>query len=70
MVILLLNNHTLVFFSRDTNNRTWVAAPTQDAKFTLRAAKFDTGAAGAVTLTNETLPSLTLGKNPIGDDEW
>ena len=47
------------------NNRTWVASPTQDAKFTMRAAKFDTTAAGAVTLTNDTLPSLTLGKNPL-----
>ena len=34
-------------------------------KFTLRAAEFDTTAAGAVTLTNDTLPSLTLGKNPL-----
>jgi len=47
------------------NNRTWVASPTQDAKFTLRAAKFDTAAAGVVTITNDTLPSLTLGKNPL-----
>ena len=35
------------------NNRTWAPAPTQDAKFTLRGAKFDTTAAGAVTLTND-----------------
>jgi len=47
------------------NNRTWAPAPTQDAKFTLRGAKFDTTAAGSVTLTNDTLPSLTLGKNPL-----
>jgi len=47
------------------NNRTWVASPTQDAKFTLRAAVFDTSAAGAVTLTNDAVPTLTLGKNPL-----
>ena len=47
------------------NNRTWAPAPTQDAKFTLRAAKFDTTAAGAVTLTNDELPIPTLGKNPL-----
>ena len=52
------------------NNRTWDPAPTQDAKFTLRAAKFDTTAAGAVTLTNDELPIPTLGKESTGDDKW
>ena len=47
------------------NNRAWAPAPTQDAKFTLRAAEFDTSAAGLVTLTNDAVPTLTLGKNPL-----
>ena len=47
------------------NNRTWAPSPTQDAKFTLRAAQFDTSAAGLVTLTNDAVPALTLGKNPL-----
>ena len=47
------------------NNRAWAISPTQDVKFTLRAAKFDTTAAGAVTLTNDAVPTLTLGKNPL-----
>ena len=40
-------------------------ASTQDMKFTLRAAKFDTTAAGNLTLTNDVVPSQTLGKNPL-----
>jgi len=47
------------------NNRAWAPSPTQDAKFTLRAAQFDTSAAGLVTLTNDAVPTLTLGKNPL-----
>jgi hypothetical protein len=47
------------------NNRAWSPSPTQDAKFTLRAAQFDTSAAGLVTLTNDAVPTLTLGKNPL-----
>jgi hypothetical protein len=47
------------------NNRAWAISPTQDVKFTLRAANFDTTAAGAVTLTNDAVPTLTLGKNPL-----
>ena len=65
MEILFLNNLTLVFCLRDTIIELGLPAPSQDMKFTLRAAKFDTSASGAVTLTNDTLPSLTLGKNPL-----
>jgi len=56
--------HVGVLF-KGHNNRTWAPAPSQDMKFTLRAAEFDTTADGAVTLTNDTLPTLTLGKNPL-----
>ena len=56
--------HVGVLF-KSHNNRSWAISPTQDLKFTLRAAKFDTSAAGAVTLQNTTLPALTLAKNPL-----
>ncbi|MEK9698410.1 MAG: DUF4815 domain-containing protein, partial [Candidatus Poseidoniales archaeon] len=55
--------HVGVLF-KSHNNRSWAISPTQDLKFTLRAAKFDTSALGEVTLQNTTLPTLTLGKNP------
>lgn len=56
--------HVGVLF-KGHNNRTWAPAPSQDMKFTLRAAEFDTSANGAVTLTNDAVPTLTLGKNPL-----
>jgi len=57
-------SHIGVLF-KGHNNRAWAISPTQDAKFTLRAAQFDTSAAGLVTLTNDAVPTLTLGKNPL-----
>ncbi len=56
--------HVGVLF-KSSNNSTWVPSPTQDLKFTLRRAKFDTSASGTVTLQNKTLPVKTLRKNPI-----
>ena len=56
--------HVGVLF-KSSNNTTWVPSPTQDLKFTLRRAKFDTSAAGAVTLQNKTLPVKTLKVNPL-----
>jgi len=56
--------HVGVLF-KSSNNSTWVPSPTQDMKFSLKRAKFDTGAAGSVTLQNQTLPALTLRVNPL-----
>ena len=56
--------HVGVLF-KSSNNSTWVPSPTQDMKFSLKRAKFDTAAAGLVTLQNEDLPSRTLKDNPI-----
>ena len=50
---------------KSSNNDSWVASPTQDLKFTLRRAKFDTSAAGLVTLQNKALPVKTLKINPL-----
>tara|TARA_Y100000310_G_scaffold150217_1_gene149696 strand:+ start:122 stop:1306 length:1185 start_codon:yes stop_codon:yes gene_type:complete len=51
--------HVGVLF-KSSNNSTWVPSPTQDMKFSLKRAKFDTIAAGIVTLQNKDLPSRTL----------
>ena len=56
--------HVGVLF-KSSNNTAWVPSPTQDLKFTLRRAKFDTSASGAVTLQNKTLPVKALTKNSI-----
>jgi len=56
--------HVGVLF-KSSNNSTWVPSPTQDMKFSLKRAKFDTTAAGIVTLQNKDLPSRTLKPNPI-----
>ena len=48
------------------NNRTWAPSLTEDLKFTLRKAKFTTGTTGGtVTLQNSTLPTKSLGSNPL-----
>ena len=52
-----------LFKHRSNGSRAGVSS--QDIKFTLRAAVFDTTAAGNVTLTNDVVPSQTLGDNPI-----
>ena len=56
--------HVGVLF-KSSNNSTWVPSPTQDMKFSLKKAKFDTTASGSVTLQNQTLPALTLRVNPL-----
>ena len=56
--------HMGVLF-KSSGNRSWVASPTQDMKFSLKRAVFDTSAAGLVTLQNKNLPSRTLEDNPI-----
>ena len=48
---------TLGVLFKSQNNRTWSPSEAEDLKFTLRKAKFDTTAAGNVTLIN----------NPIGE---
>jgi|TARA_R110002153_G_scaffold47961_1_gene135384 hypothetical protein len=56
--------HVGVLF-KSSNDSSWVASPTQDMKFTLRRASFDTSAAGLVTLQNKILPVKTLKVNPL-----
>jgi len=56
--------HVGVFF-KSSNNSTWVPAPTQDLKFSLKRAKFDTTSAGSVTLQNKDLDSKILKLNPL-----
>jgi hypothetical protein len=56
--------HVGVIF-KSSNNRTWVPSPTQDMKFSMKRAKFDTSAAGLVTLQNKTLPAKTLAANSL-----
>ena len=56
--------HMGVLF-KSSGNRSWVASPTQDMKFSLKRAVFDTSAAGLVTLQNKNLPSRTLEDIPI-----
>ena len=47
------------------NNRGWAMSPTEDLKFTIRTAVFDTTSTGTVTLQNKTLPVKTLKQNPL-----
>ena len=56
--------HVGVIF-KSSNNSSWVASPTQDLKFTLRRAKFDTNASGLVSLQNKTLDAKSLRKDPL-----
>ena len=56
--------HVGVLF-KSSNNSTWSPSPTQDMKFSMKRAKFDTTAAGLVTLQNQTLPALSLRNNPL-----
>jgi len=56
--------HVGVIF-KSSNNTTWVPSPTQDLKFSMKRAKFDTSAAGLVTLQNQTLPSKKLTNNAV-----
>ena len=52
-----------LFKHRSNGSRAGISS--QDIKFTLRGAVFDITAAGNVTLTNDVVPSQTLGDNPI-----
>ena len=56
--------HVGVLF-KSANNLSWSASQTQDLKFTVRRASFDTSAAGLVTLQNQSLPAKTLTNNPL-----
>ena len=56
--------HTGVLF-KGHNNRAWAMSPTEDLKFTIRCAKFDTSAAGNVTLENDAVPNVTLARDPL-----
>ena len=56
--------HVGVLF-KSANNSSWSASQTQDLKFTVRRASFDTSAAGLVTLQNQSLPAKTLTNNPL-----
>jgi hypothetical protein len=50
---------------KSANYRTWTPEQTEDLKLTIKRAEFDTSSSGTLTLTNKTLPSKTLGTNPI-----
>jgi len=56
--------HVGVLF-KSSNNSVWVPSPTQDLKFSLKRAKFDTSAAGLVTLQNKKLPVKNLNNNSL-----
>ena len=56
--------HTGVLF-KGHNNRTWAPSLTEDLKFVLNVAKFNTGSTGIVTLNNDDLPAKTLTENPL-----
>ena len=46
------------------NNRGWSMSPMEDAKFTVKAAEFST-TAGVLALTNDDVPTQTLGTDPL-----
>ena len=50
---------------KSANMSTWEPDQMEDIKFTLKKAVFDTSTTGTVTLSNATLPSRTLGANPL-----
>ncbi len=50
---------------KSSNYRTWTPEQTEDLKFKLKKAVFDTTSSGTVTLANKTLPVKTLAANPI-----
>ena len=56
--------HAGVLF-KSSNNSTWSASPTEDLKFTIRAAKFTTNTEGTITLRNDTVISKILPQNPL-----
>ena len=50
---------------KSANNRTWSPEQMEDIKFNLKKAVFEINSIATVTLANKTLPSKTLGTNPI-----
>ena len=56
--------HLGVLF-KSQNNSTWTAYDYEDIKFTIYRADFQTGTNSAITLTNDVVPSKTLGVDPI-----
>ncbi|SVA71939.1 uncharacterized protein METZ01_LOCUS124793, partial [marine metagenome] len=56
--------HAGVLF-KGHNNRTWAPSMTEDLKFRLNVAKFDTTAAGKCQLVNSELPTKKLNENPL-----
>ena len=51
------------------NGTEFAMSPMEDMKFSVKAAEFDTDADGLVTLVNDAVPSVTLGRDPIVMDE-
>ena len=60
--------HIGVLF-KSHNGTAFAIAPMEDMKFTIKAASFDKTADGLVTLTNDDVPTATLGFEPIIMDE-
>ena len=56
--------HLGVLF-KSQNNSTWTAYDYEDLKFTIYRASFTPNITGQLTLTNDTVPSQTLGADPI-----
>ena len=56
--------HTGVLF-KSSNNSTWAESPTEDLKFTIKAAKFTTGTDGIITLQNDAVLTKQLQVDPL-----
>ena len=50
---------------KSQNGSTYTADQNEDLKFTMKKASFTTGSTSTVTLSNDSVPSRTLGTNPI-----
>jgi len=60
--------HVGVLF-KSHNGTAFAMSPMEDMKFSVKAALFDNTADGLVTLVNDAVPSVTLGRDPIIMDE-
>ena len=60
--------HVGVLFKSHAST-TLFPSPEEDLKFAVKTAKFDTTADGLVTMTNDDVPTATLGRDPIIMDE-
>jgi len=56
--------HTGTLF-KGHNNRSWAPSMTEDLKFQINVAQFETAASGNVTLQNTTVPAKILKDNPL-----